>query len=124
MASGAMLLSLLQFDGTRKQDIVFQMDMAMHVRDQSPEPDKQRRDPVGAIRNGREVVSQNADLAQRACGLLVFLAHLTRKVCHGTELRDPWRSAVIPGRPLEFRDGRKQNRLFLLHLNFEVAPEL
>src|SRR5262245_32707039 len=99
--SGAMLLSLLQFDGAGAQNIVFEMDMAMHVRYQSPEPDKQRRDPRRAIRNGREVVSQNANLAQRARGLLMFLSHLTRKVGHGTELRHPWRSAV-PGRPLKF----------------------
>src|SRR5262245_5616578 len=119
----AMIFSFFHFDGAGAQDIVLQMDMAMHVPYQSPESDKQRRYPGRAFGKGSEVACQNADLAQRACGLLVFLSHLTRQVSHGTELRDPWRSAV-PGRPFEFRNCGKQNRFFLLHLQLEVAPEL
>lgn len=76
----------------------------------------------GVHRLDSEPVSARPEIWRSASGLFVFLGHHA-KVCHGTELRHPWRPAVS-SRAFEFRDSGKQKRFFLLHLKLGGAPEL
>src|SRR5215510_15549294 len=73
--SGALRITAFQRDRSRKQNIVFEVDMYVKVGFQSLQPPVERTHCGASIRRKAEVLRENTDLSQRVTGALMFMLH-------------------------------------------------